>query len=216
MKKIISVFIVPIVLLICSCTGQSLRINRNDIILQKSDTILQKIAFDSFELKEKKGDDIIIVGYEFKDEPEAVGLPKYHRYEGELLFAINDKSLKPILNIVHELQYSSGPRIKLLRYSDKKKYIDVEYDVQLYKQRPAAFGTVKICYERTGNETDGYQYTVVDYKSDLTSHFKRADEEDPTIMIPSMEGDIIKHVDLSLEEFEKIANQVLDFMKSDI
>lgn len=28
-------------------------------------------------------------------------------------------------------------------------------------------------------------------------------------MIPSMEGDIIKQVDLSLDEFEDIANQVL-------
>ena len=216
MKKTASFIIVLIVLLLCSCTRRSIKVDDNAIRLKQNFQILDELVFDSFELKEQKKDDnIIIVDYEFKDNPDEVGLPKFPTYKGELYITFDGETIKPILNIVHELQQLSGPRIKLLNCSKENNYFDVEYDVQLYKQRPAAFGTVKIRYEFSGNDTERYQYAAIDYKSDITSYFKHTDDEDPASMIPSMDGDIIKQVDLSFDEFEKIANQVLGYMKTD-
>ena len=203
MKKcILRIVAFAFLFVLVSCKGQSVKVNGNGISLKQNNHTLDELVFDSFELKKNKKDgNIIIVDYEFKDDPNEVGLPKFPTYKGELYITVDGEKIKPILNIVHELQQFSGPRIKLLNCSKENNYLNLEYDVQLYEQRPAAFGTVKIRYEYIGND--------VDYKSDLSSLFKRADDEDPTIMIPSMEGDIIKQVDLSLDEFEDIANQVL-------
>lgn len=203
-------------LIFCSCTGQSVKVKGNAVYLQDGNVKKHELVFDSFELKKIKNDkNIVAVEYEFKDNPDEVGLSKFPTYKGELYITVDGEKIKPILNIVHELQQLSGPRIKLINCSKENNYLDVEYDVQLYEQRPAAFGTVKIRYEYIGNDVEGYKYTTIDYKSDLSSLFKRADDEDPSIMIPSMEGDIIKQVGLSLDEFENIANQVLGNKKAD-
>ena len=204
------------VLILCSCTGRSVKVKGNVVYLQEGIKKTHELVFDSFELKEIKNEkNMVTVEYEFKDDPEAIGLPKYPTYKGELYFVTDDKALKPILNIVYDYMEVFGPRIKLIDKIEKDNILTVEYDIQLYEQRPAAFGTVEISYELTGNDTEGYEYTVIDYKSDLTSHFKRTDDEDPASMISSMEGDVIKPVDLSLEDFESIANQVLGIKKAD-
>ena len=217
MKKcVLKIVVFALLFVLVSCKGQSVKVNGNGISLKQNNHTLDELVFDSFELKENKKDgNIIIVDYEFKDDPNEVGLPKFPTYKGELYITVDGEKIKPILNIVHELQQLSGPRIKLLNCSKDNNYLNLEYDVQLYEQRPAAFGTVNISYKLTGNDTEGYEYTVIDYKSDLSSHFKRADDEDPTMMIPSMEGDVIRQVDLSFEEFEDIANQVLGNKKAD-
>ena len=152
--------------------------------------------------------------YSFVDDPDAVGVSKYRKYEGELYLFAGNNEIKPVLNIVHELEESYGAKIKLLNCTVNADTIKVEYDVQLYEQKAAGFGTVEITYEIGGNPYKGYVYNVKDYKSDITGYFKHTDDDDPTSMVPSMEGDVKVKVDFPLEKFEKTANQVLEYTAS--
>ena len=50
----------------------------------------------------------------------------------------------------------------------------------------------------------------------MTSRFKRVSDNNPDMMVPSMEGDIIYPVDLPIEEFTKIADQVYEYINDSL
>lgn len=211
------IFLVSLVsLFICSCSMKSIEVSGNIMTLKKGTKTVHELIFDSFELveKEKNNKDIIIIGYEYRDNLDIVGYPLYGDYIGNLYISIDGKKLKPVLNIVHEYRQTFGSRIKLLNKTVTDDIIDVEYDVQLYDEaRAAGFGTVKIRYKQMTDDSGKIEYEVIDYENDLKSYFKRVSDENPNMMIPSMEGDIISKVDFSFEEFKEIADQIYDFIK---
>ena len=192
--------------------GYLLNFNNNTITAIYRSQKQAEFSLDHFSLEKGKGlKHGVSARYSFVDDPDAVGVSKYRKYEGELYLFAGNKEIKPVLNIVHELEESYGAKIKLLNCRSDADNIKVEYEVQLYDQKAAGFGTVEITYEIGGNPYKGYVYNVKDYKSDITGYFKHTDDNDPTNMVPSMDGDVTVNVDFPLEKFNKIADQVLSF-----
>ena len=191
--------------------GYLLNFNNNTITAIYRSQKQAEFSLDHFSLEKGKGlKHGVSARYSFVDDPDAVGVSKYRKYEGELYLFAGNKEIKPVLNIVHELEESYGAKIKLLNCTVNADTIEVEYDVQLYDTKAAGFGTVKITYGLSGNPYKGYVYNVKDYKSDITGYFKHTDD-DPSSMVPSMDGDVTVSVDFPLEKFTKIADQVLSF-----
>lgn len=192
--------------------GQFFNFNDNKVSLSSYEKKRAEFSLDHFTLKKEKGlKHGVSAGYSFVEDPDAVGVSKYRKYEGELYLFAGNKEIKPVLNIVHELEESYGAKIRLLNFVADADRVKVEYDVQLYDQKAAGFGTVEITYEIGGNPYKGYVYNVKDYKSDITGYFKHTDDDDPTSMVPSMDGDVTVSVDFPIEKFTKIADQVLSF-----
>ena len=192
--------------------GQFFNFNDNKVSLSTYEKKRAEFSLNHFTLKKEKGlKHGVSARYSFVEDPDAIGVPKYRKYEGELYLFSGDREIKPVLNIVHELEESYGAKIKLLNCRSDADTIKVEYEVQLYDQKAAGFGTVEITYEIGGNPYKGYVYNVKDYKSDITGRFKHTDEDDPEMTVPSMDGDVTVNVDFPLEKFIKIADQVLSF-----
>lgn len=191
--------------------GYLLNFNNNTITAIYRSQKQAEFSLNHFTLKKEKGlKHGVSAGYSFVEDPDAVGVSKYRKYEGELYLFAGNKEIKPVLNIVHELEESYGAKIKLLNCTVNADTIEVEYDVQLYDTKAAGFGTVDITYELIGNPYKGFTYKVKDYKSNITGYFKHTDD-DPSSMVPSMDGDVTVSVDFPIEKFNKIADQVLSF-----
>ena len=203
-----------IILFLCSCSSKMIKVEDNIIRLEQNENILQELNFNRFEiLSSQEFKNGIIIEYKYITDTKAVGYPKYSPYEGEIYFIIQDNTLKPVLNIVHKYQQTFGARISLVNKTETDNYLDVEYDVQLYDEAKAAgFGTVKIRYKIITDATGKTEYKVIGYENNLTSRFKRVSDNNPDMMVPSMEGDIIYPVDLPIEEFTKIADQVYEYI----
>lgn len=215
MKKSSFLILLLICVLICSCSKQTIEVKDNTIRLKKGNKTVQELNFDYFNITEKERiKNGIIIEYQYFTKLDEVGYPRYGQYDGELYFTLSDNTLKPVLNIVHKSTESFGSCLELLNRTEDKNVLNVEYDVQLYDiARAAGFGTVKICYEIINNPSGDFEYKVIDYSSDLISRFKMTVPNDPNSMMPRMDGDIITQIDLPIEEFNKIADQVYEYIQ---
>ena len=201
-----------IILFLCSCSSKMIKVEDNIIRLEQNDDILQELNFNHFEiLGSQEFKNGILIEYKYITDTKAVGYPKYSPYEGEIYFLIQNDTLKPVLNIVHKFNQSFGARINLLNKTETDNYLDVEYEVQLYEiQKAAGFGTVKIRYEYKKNELNVFEYKIIDYKSEINSYLRKSEDSD--VLYPSMEGDIVRPVEFPVEEFNKIIDQVYEYI----
>lgn len=215
MKKSSFLILLLICVFICSCSKQTIIVNENTMQLNKGSTLIQELNLGRFYIiQSEEIENGIKVEYEYIDDLDEVGYPRYGQYDGELYFTISDNKLVPVLNIVNVYRQTFGSCIKLLNKTEENGVINIEYDFQLYDiARAAGFGTVKISYEIINNPSGELEYKVIDYSSDLISRFKMTVPNDPNSMMPRMDGDIINQIDFPIEEFNKIADQVYEYIQ---